>query len=203
MPGKSQTDFTSFTVVIVLIVEEEERDNNPGDARSTRLGSQEADPSATKSGSLCSPLMLSSLDQPAQNEIECTGKVEDIIKQQKRKKERKKERANTIEWLSASVTRSWFHNTLLLRGCVLHGKNNNTRVLQQTTKKNKLNTRLVVLRGAHSENPKGTILCLLAIRVKNVARNKCMMDFVVPCCTVKCYAGLVDFGYCVATGGET
>jgi hypothetical protein len=65
--------------------------------------------------------MLSNLDQPAQNKIECTGKVEDIIKyqsrpQRRKKKERKKERTNTIEcWLSASVTRSWFHNTSLLR----------------------------------------------------------------------------------------
>jgi hypothetical protein len=104
-----------------------------------------------------------------------------------------------MEWLSASVTRSWFHNTSLLRGCV-GKKKYNTRVSRQTTKKNKMNTRLVVLHSARSENPKGTIFCQVAIRVKNVVRNKCMMDFVVPRCTVKRYEGLEDFGYCVATG---
>jgi hypothetical protein len=94
MPGKSQTDFSSSTVVIVLIAEEEERDDSPGDSRSTRLGSQEADPLMTKSGLLCGPLMLSNVDQPAQKEIKCTGKVEDIIKYQSRLQRKKRERKN-------------------------------------------------------------------------------------------------------------
>jgi hypothetical protein len=57
---------------------------------------------------------------------------------------------------------------------------NNTRVSRQTTEKNKLNTRLVVFRGARSENPKGTIFCLLAIRVKKCSKEQVYDGF---CCT--------------------